>query len=143
MSDGERQPGEKRAEEPETGDLRHQARATGAALLHHAITGLLVAGALAVGVWSYLATLDSGDSPGDATAESITARAGRATTRTRIEWALEIHLIHHNDYPANLKILVDRGLLRSDDLYYPDGTAGWMFARQADSFELSVRTRSD
>ncbi len=124
-------------DEPE-GDLRHKAKRAGAALLHYTVTGILVAAALAVGVWGLLAPPEP--NPESTATDSPTAirRARAASTRTRIEWALEVHRIESKRFPASLGGLVDRGLLRSDDLSYPLGGRHWTYATMDGGFRLTV-----
>lgn len=119
-------------------DLRHRARKAGAALLHYTVTGVLVAAALAIGVWGLLAP--PAPNPDVTNPDSLTTleRARGEATRTRIEWALEIHRIESKRFPASLGGLVDRGLLRSDDLSYPQSGRHWTYATTDGGFRLTV-----
>jgi len=119
-------------------DLRHQAELAGAALLHYAATGLLVAGALAVGAWALLEPPPTGGAPSAGGAATLVERARTHTARDRLEWALEIYRIDASDYPGKLSALVDRGLLRSRDLYYPLEGSRWDYRRTADGYHLAV-----
>lgn len=120
------------------GDLRHRAKRAGAALLHYTVTGVLLAATLAVGVWGLLAPPDP--DPEATTTDSPTAiqRAQAASTRTRIEGALEVHRIESKRFSGSLGALVDRGLLRSDDLSYPRGGRHWTYATTDGGFRLTV-----
>lgn len=118
--------------------LRHGTRGAGVAVLHHAVTGVLVAAALALVVWIVLNPpfTDAVETP-SATAAINDARV--ASSRTRIEWALEVHRIMSKDYPSTLETLVDRGLLRSSDLYYPVEGVEWVYSTANEEFELSTK----
>lgn len=124
-------------DQPES-DLRHTARRAGAALLHYTVTGVLVAAALAVGVWGLLAPPEPNPEATAPDSPTSIQRARAASTRTRIKWALEVHRIESKRYPGSLGGLVDRGLLRSDDISYPRGGRHWTYATTDGGFRLTV-----
>lgn len=134
---GDNRAGSSSDDEP-PGNLRHQAKRAGAALLHYTVTGLLVAAALAVGVWGFLAPPEPNRVTTTADSPTAIERARVASTRTRIAWALEVHRIEFKRFPASLGALVDRGLLRSDDLSYPRGGRHWTYATTDGGFRLTV-----
>jgi hypothetical protein len=123
-------------------DVRHGGNYAGAALVHHTLTGLLVTGALAIGVWLILAppsipglTAD----PGATKASQPTPLAAARThsRRLRIHTAAEVFALEEQSPPSALPMLVERELLRDTDLYYAPGRAEWNYSAGTDDFTLS------
>ncbi len=122
-------------------DLRHTAKLAGTALLHHVCTGLLVAAALALGVWAVLAPPDGASPTETGTQPTPIERARVTSSRVRLEWALEVHRIDHGEYPESLERLADRGLVRASDLSYPLESRNWTYAPSPEGFRLTDRSR--
>ena len=124
-------------------DVRHGGHA-GAALVHHTITGLLVTGALALGVWAILTPPDF--SAGRAAHQAHSAASPLLQTartdsrRLRIDTAARLYSLKEKSPPPSLRTLVERGLLRHTDLYYPPTGTEWNYSVNRDDFTLAGPT---
>lgn len=121
-------------------DLRHQTGVAGAAMVHYTVSGLLVAGALAVGVWGVLEPPPLGQPAPDSETASAVDHASVHASRTRLSWALETYRIDAGEYPDDLSALADWGLLRSRDVYYPLEGKRWRYRPTADGCDLEAES---
>lgn len=103
-----------------------EAKGTGAMLLHHLITFVLVAGVLALGVWGYLA-YKNGKSffSYEATGPSPIRAYQVKTQVERIELAGQTFYRIHDNHPSSLNELVQEGLLTPKDLQTPDNSVNY------------------
>ena len=124
-------------------DVRHGGGYAGAALVHHVLTGLLVTGALAIGVWLLLAPpaipgLTSRPTAPEASPDDPLASARTHSRRLRILTAADLFALEEQSPPSTLRTLVERELLRDTDLYYAPGEAEWNYSAGTDDFTLSA-----
>ncbi|MGM0558698.1 MAG: hypothetical protein ACQEVA_20095 [Myxococcota bacterium] len=118
---------------------KSKARGLGAVVLHHTVTAFMLALMIAIGVWSYLTFRETSffQSADESATSRVTSFAAVAQ-KERIESALHVHFRLHDEYPASLNILVERGLLLESDLYYPASTFEYEYERVGDSFTLKL-----
>lgn len=123
-------------------------RSTLTTLLHHAVTALIVAVLLGIGVWLYLrfgapptqtaATGSDGAASTAALSPDSLGQARGASGRLRVERALEVARLTGEKYPENLTFLLREGLLVHTDLYYPSGDPKFEYRRDAENFVLDT-----
>jgi hypothetical protein len=91
-----------------------------ALVIHHVITLMLVVGALALGVWSYL-TFRKRDFFYDGARGQVSPLEQHLerSQRARISLAVNAYYQLHNNWPLSLEQLIEEGLLESSDLRYP------------------------
>jgi hypothetical protein len=90
-----------------------------ALVIHHVVTALLVVGALALAVWSYL-TFKKRNFFYEASGQISELEAQlELSQRERISLAIKAYYQLHNNWPLSLEQLVEEGLLESSDLRYP------------------------
>ncbi|RAL23611.1 hypothetical protein DL240_05480 [Lujinxingia litoralis] len=109
-------------------------------VLHHSVTVVILVLFIGIGVWSYL-TFQKTDFFVAVDRDNLQAQLSPPlleAQRQRIDMALQVYARIHEHYPANLRELVDQGLLLPSDLYYPAGSELWAYQRDVDSFELTL-----
>ena len=122
-------------------DVRHGSRPAGTALLHHAATALVVSVGFAIGIWVIVAPPTLPAAPAEQSADgaspSVVQQARAESRRLRILTAVDIFRIQEKAFPPSLDALVERGLLRRADLYYPPKGKAWNYSVGNDDFTLS------
>ena len=115
-----------------------KAKGTGAMLLHHVVTFVLVAGVLALGVWGYLA-YKNGKSffSYEATGPSPIRAYQVKTQVERIELAGRTFYRIHDNHPTSLNELVQEGLLTPRDLQTPDNSVNYKMNIVNDVFTVT------
>lgn len=125
--------------QPQTPDETRSA--LGAVVLHHTVTAVMLVLILAIGVWAYLTFRNTSffqapDEQADTRTETYLLEA----QLQRVEFALGVYFRLQERYPSDLSQLVDRGLLRESDLYYPSGRDRLVYSRTAGGYELDLAT---
>jgi hypothetical protein len=116
-----------------------KSRGLGAVVLHHTVTAFMLALMIAIGVWSYLTFRETSFfQPPDESATSRVTYFTAVAQQERIKSALQVHFRLHDEYPASLDVLVERGLLLESDLYYPASKFEYEYERVGDSFTLKL-----
>ncbi|MEM1347624.1 MAG: hypothetical protein AAGI01_03645 [Myxococcota bacterium] len=111
----------------------------GAQLVHHLITGLMLAAALSLGVYVYLKVRKGDFFIDERRQEAVGAQkllvAGQ---QVRLELAAETYRAMNDEDPISVDELVVAGLLDASDLVYPSPRFRYTLTTSAEGFEVSV-----
>lgn len=111
----------------------------GAVVVHHLVTALLVAMALALGTWGYLTFKNASlFQRSDSRQSSPFEHHAVDAQVDRLHFALAVYHSLYEKHPADLEALVDEGLLFSSDLNYPPGSSTILYQRVGETYEITV-----
>jgi hypothetical protein len=110
----------------------------GVVVVHHLVTAMLVAMALALGTWGYLTFRNASFFELPDRRTSPFERSAVDAQVDRFHFALDVYFALYSKYPASLEEVVDEGLLDSTDLNYPPGSSTILYRRTGDTYQIVV-----
>lgn len=124
-------------------DTNTKKSSTGALVLHHAITALLVLGVLSLGVWSYL-TFSKENFFYESQDKSSSLQLYLADSqRSKLQLAVDTYREMHGSIPISLDALVGQGLVDASDLSYPSGGVEYSLEVIGDDVFVQHNARKD
>lgn len=109
----------------------------GAVVVNHLVTAMLIVMAVVTTTWAYL-TFKDGTGELSAGSERSFFEPALTAQADRVRFAVGVYHTLHGSFPRDLQAVVDDGLLQSDDLKYPPGSAAVVYERVGDSYQIVI-----